>query len=375
MTRVIIIGPKQRTGGVSKYVQDLLNSQIGYESIHFNITRPEKILLNGRPDIGYVAVLNAGIFRFAVGFFITLFNILRFPLFLLLKNPQIVHITMVSYFGFWENSIYILISKLYNKKIFVHYLGAFDVFYESSNNLFKYMIRYVLKQPHLLALLSKRIKDLIATFIPNKRLTIIPSCINIPKSFSVNKKLSILSNKRFKILFIGGVDPIRKGLIDILKAIPVIVKDYNNILFVLTGNRYAIELQIKNSNINLNNYILCWGWVKEDEKVKLYNSVDMLVLPSYNEGLPYVLIEAMAAGLPIIATSIGGIPEIIEDGVNGFLIDPGDYHTLANRIILLLRNRKLRYLMERNNIIKVNDNFSLSKFYYWISKIYKKLIM
>ena len=76
---------------------------------------------------------------------------------------------------------------------------------------------------------------------------------------------------------------------------------------------------------------------------------DIFILPSYAEGLPIAILEAMAAKLPVISTSVGSIPEVIKEKINGYLIKPGDYKALANRIILLAKNKSLRMKIGNNN--------------------------
>jgi glycosyltransferase involved in cell wall biosynthesis len=84
------------------------------------------------------------------------------------------------------------------------------------------------------------------------------------------------------------------------------------------------------------------GPVALAERVAYFQRADIFILPTYAEGLPIAVLEAMAAGLPIITTPVGGIPELIEDGVDGLLIQPGDVQALAARIALLLGDAELR---------------------------------
>ena len=66
------------------------------------------------------------------------------------------------------------------------------------------------------------------------------------------------------------------------------------------------------------------GWVSDEKKIQYLNKADAFILPSYNEGLPISILEAMTYGLPIVSTKVGGIPEVLKDGINGFLIEPGN---------------------------------------------------
>ncbi len=76
---------------------------------------------------------------------------------------------------------------------------------------------------------------------------------------------------------------------------------------------------------------------------------DVLVLPSLSEGFPVTILEAMASGLSIVATTVGGLPEIVKDGENGFLVEPNNYGQIAEKVILLLEDEELRYKISKNN--------------------------
>jgi glycosyltransferase involved in cell wall biosynthesis len=101
-----------------------------------------------------------------------------------------------------------------------------------------------------------------------------------------------------------------------------------------------------------------WGYLEAEALEPVYGQVALLLLPSWREGFPYVILEAMRAGLPIIATPTGALPELIREGENGFLIQPGDTRTLAHRIALLLDDTELAHKIGLNNADKFSREFS-----------------
>ena len=129
--------------------------------------------------------------------------------------------------------------------------------------------------------------------------------------------------------------------------------------FVLFGDgplRSALEKQI--NALNLNHRFLLGGFRSDLDK--LYPHLDLLVLPSYTEGLPNVVLEAYAAGVPVVATAVGGTPEIIDDGINGYLVQPGDATTLARRLNDMLADPGRRRQMGLRGQQKIKEQFCFS---------------
>jgi glycosyltransferase involved in cell wall biosynthesis len=101
--------------------------------------------------------------------------------------------------------------------------------------------------------------------------------------------------------------------------------------------------------------------VVDDAKLKLLQEAAVFVLPSYSEGFSRALLEAMAAGKPVVCTPVGAHGEIIRDGVNGFLVNVGDERAIAQRIIQLLSDPSLREEMAVTNAQYVRDKFSAER--------------
>jgi glycosyltransferase involved in cell wall biosynthesis len=114
--------------------------------------------------------------------------------------------------------------------------------------------------------------------------------------------------------------------------------------------------------------------ISGQEKYDYYMSSDIFVLPSYAENMPNVLLEAMAAGLPVVVSNVGANPEIVEDGVNGFIIKPGDINAIADRIVKLAEDSNLRKSMGQINLKLAKEKYDMSIVAEKIDKLYQGLL-
>ena len=136
-----------------------------------------------------------------------------------------------------------------------------------------------------------------------------------------------------RLLFLGLLGE-RKGSYDLLKAVHLVVSgaDPLPVELGLGGDGDIAETEALIAELDLQASVKYLGWVGFEEKVELLAQTDVFVLPSYREGLPMAILEAMAAGTAVLTTPINGIPEAVHDGVNGVFVEPGDVPALAEAI-------------------------------------------
>lgn len=112
------------------------------------------------------------------------------------------------------------------------------------------------------------------------------------------------------------------------------------------------------------------GWVCGSEKDKFLTEADVFFLPSYNEGMPMAILDAMGYALPIISTTVGGIPQIVQDGVNGYVGIPGDVDIFATRICELLSNPSKCRAFGEASLRIINTGYSLEAHIAKLEQIY-----
>ena len=260
-------------------------------------------------------------------------------IFTLLKGGiKIVHIHTASKGSFLRKFAVLHLAKLFGKKVIMHIHGAkFDEFYAGAGSL-KQIITATLNKADLVLVLSKEWKEKISSISSNENIEILYNPAVIKEQAESGEGA----------IFMGRLGQ-RKGVYDIIEAAKCLT---SNTIINLYGDG-SLKLPPLPDNIKIH------GWVSGEKKDEVFKNAAMLILPSYNEGLPVSILEAMAYGLPVIATPVGGIPEAVKDSVNGFLIEAGDYKALAQKIDLLTNDKTLREKMGTESYKMAKEKFDV----------------
>jgi len=187
---------------------------------------------------------------------------------------------------------------------------------------------------------------------------------NIRKEFNIDKSKTVIGTvARFTA---------EKGLNNLLEVASEVLQSYPDVIFLMVGDGpLRNELKEKSVALGINKKVIFTGLRYDIPSV--YSSMDIFVLPSLKEGLPMSLLEAMAAKRPAIATCVGAVPSVIEDGKDGYLIEPNDNTSLKIAIINYLKDDKLRRTVALNAYNKVTREFSSSTMCTKYLDIYKEV--
>ena len=198
----------------------------------------------------------------------------------------------------------------------------------------------------------------------------------IPNGVDTKKFHPLRNTKRIEnsILFVGRLDE-RKGVDFLVKTIPLVKKEIPNVKLFVGGKgklREELENFVKLHNLESNVKFL--GFVPDEKLPKWYNQVKVVVIPSIFEGFGITAIEAMACGTPVIGTKVPGIVDIINDGKTGLLVPSQNSKELANAIIRVLRDEKLRQLLCENGRKEVTERFDWDRISQKFINIYKGVL-
>lgn len=259
---------------------------------------------------------------FAVAYIKVLFALLFF-------RPDIVHMHM-SYKGSFQRKYLIFkLCKRFKIKVIIHLHGSeFEKWFNSANYKTKKKVRYLLRESNAFLVLGEKWKSVINTIEPLANTIVVRNAIAIPDTM-------VQWNDAYcQILYLGVLIE-RKGLDDLLYALDIL--KVNN---KLDGIKVAIagsgseEIRLKKicKQKKLEKYVTFYGWISGKEKERLIKDSQVMVLPSYNEGLPVSILEAISYGMPVVATDVGDVSAAVHNEQNGFIVSPGDIDALAQKL-------------------------------------------
>lgn len=300
-------------------------------------------------------------------------SLIRFIISLFQSKYNIIHCHSSGGIGFYRISIFILLAKIFNIKIIIHLHASnfYDFFLTDAYIKQKY-IKFIFSICDKIISLCNDWKLKLDQKYRLKNIITISNPIDIKNiNFNVKEKRSI---NQLRVLFIGFLIE-NKGIRDILSvAIKLKENNITNIKIQIGGKGNLAEFLVTQIETNnLHQQIEYIGWLNEDNKEKYFLNSDIFFLPSYNEGMPISILEAMTFRLPIISTRIAGIPKQVIDGYNGYLFTPGDIDGYHKIFLKLLNNPQHLNKLGQNSFTHVNQ-FDTKKIFNQIINIYKQLI-
>jgi glycosyltransferase involved in cell wall biosynthesis len=241
-------------------------------------------------------------------------------------NNILLHCHMSYKGSFFRKLLFLCIAKIFKHKTIVHLHGSeFKDYYFTSSPFKKRLIIWLIKHVDEFVVLSESWQKFIYK-ISDRKVMVINNYVDIEK-FDVTRKTG-------QILFLGAFIK-RKGIYDLISALKQVNNDFH-LHLCGAGEDEAVQKLI--DELSLNDSITNHGWVNAEQKTQLLSECSAFILPSYNEGLPMVIIEAMACEIPIISTPVGAIPEVIIENLIDYLVESGAIEDMATKLDYVLSN-------------------------------------
>ena len=296
---------------------------------------------------------------------VLLFSVLSFIRFYFTKrNYDVYHIHAASYGSTFRKGWYVRAAKKWGKKVILHIHGAeYMIFYQKSNK--KKKICSILNAADRVIALSNEWKH---RFDETFGLT---NCVVLENGIDMERlQPAITSFQEHPHTFVSlGRLGERKGTYDLIAAIEQAKTKVPDIKCYLAGDGEIEKCKDLIKHKRLDNNIIVVGWADFDKKLELLRKSSVLVLPSYNEGLPMAILEGMACGKAIISTTVGAIPEVVEKE-NGILIQPGDTIALADALCKYCRDEMAVEIAGRANRNLIKRNYSMDVMHQKLAQYY-----
>ena len=340
----------QPWGGISSNYENLLASSL-----------PEQVELSfvetsaGRSfdKAGYFGIQNV---------LLALAMAARFLFFLIKINPDIIHIGTAHAGSFLKHSVMVLLGRLVGKKVIIMLHCGYKALLPESG-LWRRYVLFILRRCNGVAVISREWLVLKA-LLPNCSIEYIPNALNL-KPF-LDLPLSRFEGRRaVNLLYLGHIGR-DKGTFDLIEAVRMICQTIQKPfhLDLLGDTLFTDEYQQAQNQIaenGLEKFIYLGKPEFGEQKLARLEHADIYVLPSYSEGMPISIIEALASAVPVVATNVGGIPDMIDTGENGLLVSPRNPEDLARALVQVISDDCLRQSFGRAARRIACERFSMDR--------------
>lgn len=293
---------------------------------------------------------------------------LRFLWLLLMRPEPLVHIHLSSRASFWRKSVFCLLSLAARRPYMLHMHGSeFMKFYDvESGSTARRFVRFVFARAALSLALSEQWRENLQHICPQAAVEVLPNAVPVPPP-----RVESADPGPARILFLGRLGH-RKGTYDLVDAFARLLRQGVPAMLICAGDGEVDGVRVHAERLGLAELVSCPGWLDVAATAAELDRAAIFVLPSYAEGVPMALLEAMARGLPVVTTPVGGIPQVVRDGENGLLVEPGDTAALGAALRRLLGDPGLRRSLGGRARATIEQRFSLDATLAQLAGIYAR---
>jgi len=283
-----------------------------------------------------------------------------------IRNP-IIHLHVSKRGSFFRKFSFFLIAKVFHKRTIVHLHSSEFEEFRRGGKIVSFLVKFMFDKTDRVIVLTEGWKNIVQRFSSNKNVIILYNPVALKERIQRN-------SNEVLILFLGRLCK-EKGSYDLLHCIMLNKKYFiqNNVRFILAGDGDVENIQRIVREKGLEEVATVHDWISGDQKEMYLKDSDILILPSYSEQMPMSILEGMAFGLPVISTTVGGIPQMVEHGENGFLFGPGDIEAMTDALKQLYDNKGLREKMGNRSRGIVMKKFDSKIIVEKLINVYKEL--
>lgn len=293
------------------------------------------------------------------------------------ETADIVHINFSLGASLPRKMAFAKKTKQNGKKLILHsHSSELENVINDARPIVRKQIIPFLSMADAIIVLTEYWRDILSSLgIEKTRIHVVPNGVEISMDKQDGARRDSMDNRVPNVLFLGRLER-DKGIEDLLDAVSLMQLNNTQIKLILAGSgdsEYVDYLKSKVEDLLLDVDFL--GWVDGKEKTRALIDADVFVLPSHREVLPISLLEAMASGLASVATRVGAVPEVIEDGVNGLLCDVGDIESLATSLQRMCTDLAFRDKCANSGISTVESRYSIDSMMACLCRTYEKVLI
>jgi glycosyltransferase involved in cell wall biosynthesis len=354
-------------GGIGAYYLSLMNSSLPNRiNLKFVCTSSQTRSLAQSGNFTFSNLISA------------IHDCLRFTKGVIQHRPQLTHIATAFGLSFIKHSLCVVIARLLGSRVLLHPHCSIDRLYTDHGKGWRWYFRQVIWLTDGVITLSKE-WDALSTIVPGCAVYFLPNAIDLSefRKIAQERRSRTIVHSPLKIFYLGCLGKV-KGTFDLLDAAKEAAAMNLPVIFDLVGEELnpgeINQLQAQIDEAGIGNVISLHPPVIGPAKLDFFREADIFVYPSYSEGMPMAVIEAMASGLPIIATRVGGLPDLVCDGLNGILIEAGSADQFVRAIQKLTANPDIRFAMQLASYQRAVENFDIEALVPRLIDIYHKAL-
>jgi glycosyltransferase involved in cell wall biosynthesis len=270
---------------------------------------------------------------------------------------SLMHIHSASRGSFWRAAVLAGLARITGVPYVLHiHSGEFPVFFgEECGRLAKFFVRGVFQAAAGVICLTPGWKARLQPMAPLARMSSLPNPVVVPDVLPLPQV-----SPAPRLLFLGRLTE-KKGLFDLFQAMPRVLKRFPALQLVVAGDGDVETARKHAREVGIEHAVVFLGWIDGKDKDRCLNAATIVVLPSHFEAFGVSILEAMAHGKPVVATQVGGVPEVLEDGVQGRLVSPHDPMALAEALIELLEEPELMVRLGAAGYTRARDCYATSR--------------
>lgn len=289
-------------------------------------------------------------------------------------RADIVHInTSLVRKSFWRDLIYFGIVKALRRKVIYQVHGGSLENFRITDRRALPFLRWILRIADATVVISTREYDSYKRFAFVRNLSVIPNAVDLADYGALQPKP--YGSSVIRLVYLGRIDA-DKGLFEAVEAMAALIHRHLpvQVSLILGGSGPAArELQARIKALALDDKVKLAGPVSGDAKAEFWRNADILIFPSYHEGLPYTVLESLASGTPVIATPVGGVPDAIVDGVHGVFVQPRDVRSIVDAIIGLTNDRNRLCAMSAACMARARESYGVERLVRDLADLYNQV--